>query len=355
MKHPITKLAAAAVIIIAVVLSITFLDKSVPSAYAIEQTIQASHSVRYLHIKDFKEGMEEPKEFWLEFDEQGNVKNIRAHMPEWDSPEDGAKMVVWKENIAQVWLKKKNVLATIRDKTVAARVLKFIEELDPRLAVARLYEQAEQAKVVIDVNEPLDKAEPIAVTATYLPESSTPNRRWVLLVDQATKLVIAIETYQLKDGEYQYVGIMEYYDYNQPIDAKMFTLDDIPADVLELDQVSQAIGLPQGDLSDDEIAVEVVRQFFEALIAKDYAEAGRLYQGIPAEKMREVYGEGGSFIRIVSIGEPRPEPKYGKLRVPCTVEIEKDGEITQLQPHPEGLLVGPVNNEPGRWTIFGGI
>ena len=91
------------------------------------------------------------------------------------------------------------------------------------------------------------------------------------------------------------------------------------------------------------------------MISKDYAEAGRLYQGIPAEKMREVYGEGGSFIRIVSIGEPRPEPKYGKLRVPCTVEFEKDGEITQWPTYSEGLLVGPVNNQPDRWTIFGGI
>lgn len=355
MKSPITKLAAAAVIMIAMVLSITFLDKSVTPAYALEQTIEANHTVRYLHIRDFKADKDDPKEYWFEFYEDGQARNVRMHIPEWDSPEDGAKMVVWKENIAQVWLKKKNVLVTIRDKTIAARMLEFIEERDPRLAVTRLYEQAEQAKVVIDVNEPLDKAEPITVTATYLPESSTPTRRWVLLVDQATKLVIAIETYQLKDGEYQYMGIMEYNDYNQPIDAKMFTLDDIPADVLELDQVSQAIGLLQGDLSNDEIAVEVVRRFFEALIAKDYAEAGRLYQGIPAEKMREVYGEGGSFIRIVSIGEPRPEPKYGKLRVPCTVEIEKDGEIIQLQPHPEGLLVGSVNNEPDRWAIFGGI
>ena len=49
-----TKIAAAAVIVMAVVLSITFLDKLVTPAYSIEQTIQANHTVRYLHIKDFK-------------------------------------------------------------------------------------------------------------------------------------------------------------------------------------------------------------------------------------------------------------------------------------------------------------
>lgn len=89
-----TKLAATAVIIIACVLSVTFLDKPVTPAYAIEQTIEANHAVRYLHIRDFMEGMEEPKEFWLEFDEQGNVENVRAYMPEWDAPSDGAKVTI---------------------------------------------------------------------------------------------------------------------------------------------------------------------------------------------------------------------------------------------------------------------
>ena len=41
MKKRITKLAAAAVVIIAVVLSITLLDKSTTPAYGIEETIQA--------------------------------------------------------------------------------------------------------------------------------------------------------------------------------------------------------------------------------------------------------------------------------------------------------------------------
>lgn len=355
MKSRITQLATAAAVILIAALAITFLEQSVTPAYAIEQTIEANHSVRYLHIKDFKAGEDEPKEFWVEFYEDGQLKNARLHMPAWDSPHDGPKEIVWKENIAEVWLKEKNVFATIRDKNVAARVLKFVEKCDPRLAVERLQEQQQQGKVQIEIDEPSNKAESIVVTAAYLAESSTPGRREILFVDQATKLVTAIEFYQLKEGKYEYVGVMEFYDYNQPIDGKMFALDQVPADALRLDQVTQEIGLAQGDLSDNEIAVKVVREFFDALIAKDYGKAGRLYQGIPAEKMQEFFGEGGSFLRIISIGEPRPEPQFGKLRVPCMVEIEKDGEIIQWQPHPEGLLVGPVNNQPGRWTIFGGI
>ena len=49
MKSNITKLAAAAVIIVAVVLSISLWDKSLPTAYAIDQTIEAMRNVSTVH------------------------------------------------------------------------------------------------------------------------------------------------------------------------------------------------------------------------------------------------------------------------------------------------------------------
>ncbi len=51
MKSKITKLATAAVIIVAVILSITFLDKSVTPAYGIEQTIEAFRNVNSVYIE----------------------------------------------------------------------------------------------------------------------------------------------------------------------------------------------------------------------------------------------------------------------------------------------------------------
>ena len=96
---------AAAVIIIAIALSISIWDKSIPTAYALEETIEANNSVRYIHIKSFTPSHKEPKEFWVECDESGKLKKARWHMPEWDSPEDGAKVVVWKENKIQLWFK----------------------------------------------------------------------------------------------------------------------------------------------------------------------------------------------------------------------------------------------------------
>ncbi|MHC4464173.1 MAG: hypothetical protein ACYS30_22500 [Planctomycetota bacterium] len=357
MKSRITKLAAAAVIIIAVVLSIYIWDKSIPTTYALSQTIQASHSVRYLHIKSFKAKEDEPKEFWVESYEDGEVKNIRMHMPEWDSPEDGAKVTVWKENKAQVWLKKKNILVTIRDKTVATHFLNFIKELDPKLVVERLYyAQQAQDQVKIEIDEPSDKTEPIVVTATCLPGSPRAGWRLVLFVDRATKLVTSIEFHKLKDDKYQYVERIEYYDYNQPIEAEMFSLDDddIPADVMRIDQTTQKIGLVQGNLTDKEIAVKVVREFYEALIVKNYAKAGQLYSGVPADKMRERW-EKLNVVRIISIGEPipHPTPGVGGFQVPCKIEIERDGTKSIYEPYGPG--VRPVHGQPDRWNIHGGV
>jgi len=353
MKSQITKLAAAAVIILAVVLAINPWNES---DYVLADTVKANHTVRYLHIKDItSEHENEPKEFWVECDDLGKIVNARMHMPQWDAPDDGAKTIVWNQNKVQVYFKKKNLLFIAADKAFADRMLRIVERSDPRLAVERLYKRQTQGRVEIEIAQPSDKAKPIIVTATYLPESSSPHRREVLFVDQATKLVIAAEYYHLKDGEYQYIGVQQYYDYNQTIDAEMFTLDDeVPADATRIDQTIQEVGLAQGSLSDEEIAVEVARQFFQALIAEDYAKAGKLLEGMPADKMKQGFGR-TRFLRIISIGPagPHPNPKTGGLVVPCTVEIEKEGQISQWKL--DRLGVRQVFNQPGRWTIFGGI
>jgi hypothetical protein len=355
MTSSITKIAAAAVIVIAAVLAINLWNRSMPAAYALEQTIQANHTVRYLHIKDFDaKHSAEPKEFWIEFYEDGQVKNVRMQFPLWDSPDDGPKVVVWQENKAKVWFKQKGTLLTVNDQTVAELMLMVVVKCDPRLAMERLYEQEQQGKVTVEIDEPSDKAQPIIVTATYLNTDSLPGMRQVLSVDRATKLVSAVKFYQLRDGAYQYIGKQEYSDYNQPIEAEMFTLNEVPADVMRVDQTTQEVGLAQANLTDEQVAVELVRQFFEALIAQDYAKAGKLLEGMPAEKIKEMFG-GRKFLRIVSIGPvaPHPVPATKGVIVPCIVEIEENGKITEWKL--DRLGVRQVYNQPGRWTIFGGI
>jgi hypothetical protein len=159
----------------------------------------------------------------------------------------------------------------------------------------------------------------------------------------------------MEEGDYKYQGTMEFFDYNQQIDPAIFNLEkELPSDVTKVDQVSHEVGLAQGNLSNDDVVVEVAKQFFEALIAKDYARAGKLLEGMPADKMEETFGR-IKFLRIVSIGKPVPHPNPATkgVVVPCVVEIEVDGKIAEQKF--DRLGVRQVYNQPGRWTIFGGI
>jgi hypothetical protein len=350
MRSRITKLAAAAVIIVGVMLLITFLHKSVTPAYAIEQTIEASHSVRYLHIRVIAPSHEdEPVEAWLEFSQDGRPKNMRLNLPDWMAPGGGAREVIWKDNKRQEWLREKNILTTREDEASAAQVLKMIESLDPKLAVTRLQEKQEQGKVELEISEPADKGEPIVVAATSMKGDDSPFQRTVLYIDQATRLVNAIELYKLREGKYEYIRALEYYDYNQPIDAKMFMFRDVSDDAEHINLM--AMGLAQGNLSDEEIAVEVVRQFLKALIARDYEKASKLFLGMPADKIKEVFG-GLNMIRIASIGEPIPHSETNRLRVPYEVEVEMEGKVTLWKKQP---FVQQMSGESGRWAIIGGF
>jgi hypothetical protein len=362
MKNSFTKLAAvtAGIITMVVILSLSFLGESATPAYGIEQTIQANHSVRYIHIKHFdSEYEDDPFEFWVRCGEFGQIESTRVRAPERSSSGNGVLVGVWNQNELQVWSKKRNILFLCSDSTLADNLLDLLEKCDPRLAVQHLYERQQRNEIKLEIDEPSDKAKPIVITATCLPESSTPDLRAIVSVDRVTKLVTCVEAYRLRNGIYEYVGRQEYYDYNRPIPDEMFTLEDeLPADVIVVDWLNQEVGLAQGQLSEDEVAVEVVRRFFEALIAKDYVEAGRLLAGIPADLLEQGFDsvpEQVNLLRILSIGPAAPHPELGTQAriVPCILEIEIDGEISHRKW--DRIGVRQVYNQPGRWAICDGI
>jgi len=346
MKNRLTKLTAAAAIIIAVFLSLNVFDKSIATVYAIEQTIQASHSVQYLHLKAIAPSHEDqPIEAWLEFSQDGQPKNMRLNLPDWMAPGGGPREVIWYGNKKQEWLKEKNILTTVEDEADPAQILKMMEYLDPKLAVVRLQEKQQQGKVEIEISEPADKAEPIVITATSTKEDDSSFQRKVLFVDQATRLVNAIELYKLKDGKYELLRTVEYYDYNQPIDSGMFTFDNLSEDVERID--SSVVGLEQGKLSDKEVAVKIVQELFKSLIAKDYTKVGRLHGGASGAEAKKVYAA-FNVVRVISIGEPLSQSGTRDMRVPFTIEIEENGQIKQVQ---DMILVRPTAERPGYWEI----
>lgn len=169
-------------------------------------------------------------------------------------------------------------------------------------------------------------------------------------VDRATKLVWAIEFYQLSGGDYQYEGRIELREYNQPIGDERFDLaNDVPSDVTRLDLSTTSLGLARGPLSDEDVATEVVRQFFEALIARDYEAANRLLP-LGVTRLQEQFST-VRFSHILSIGPATPAGKVTTrtFSVPCTIEIEENGEKKSVTL--SGIKVRPLGGQPNRWAI----
>lgn len=350
MKNSITRLAAAAVVVATVGLCISLWNRSVPSAYAIEQTIEANRSVRYLHIKNFTTGHEEPREGWLEFGADGQVTRLRAHMPEWASPEDGPRVIVWKDGTVHVWLKRQNLLSVASADNMREQLSDILRELDPRLALAHMRGLERQGKVEIVIEEPPGKFGPIRMTVTYLAESESPDRRKVLSIDRTTKLINTIELYRLEDGEYRCEGRIELHEYNRLIDAERFDLaNEVPANVTRIDLSATDLGLEQSQLGDEEVATAVVRQFFECLIAADYEAASRLLP-LGAASLRRQFGA-VKVLRIVSVGPATrgPGAETRELTVPCAVEIEEGGKRSTVTL--SGVRVQPLGAQPNRWAI----
>ena len=354
MKMKITKFAAAAVIALAIILSINIMDKSVPAAFGIEKVIDAYNNIYYLHVKQFRADQQEPIESWIKADEQGGIEKARYYLPEYVSPEDGAKLIAWTPEKAELWFKRKNGYLIFQTKKVEAMMQSLIEQCQPKLVMKKLLEGQKAGKVDIDIQRPQDKQQPATIIATY----KTEPKKEIYYVDQATDLITHIEFYNIENGQDTLVSTIEFYDYNVPIGEKMFSLkDEVPKDVTVVDQLNQLIGIPQGNMTDEQAAAETVRQFFQALIDKDYQKAGSIFSGVSEEKAKEYFGK-LNVTAIVSIGAPTPYPKCGphSFRVPCEVEITTpDGKKTTWKPYGPFARCGDDERHPDRWIIHGGI
>ncbi len=349
MNNRITKFAVAAVVLAAVVLSITIFDNTAQEAYAIEQSIKASHTVETLHIRLYRSSEAvangQYDEAYVKYDPSGKFESARM---EFAQPPDG-QTVVWSNNVAKVWMHSKKSVWVIKEPKMAREMEEMAVQLDPKRTLQNLYEMQQKGEQDVKITEPEEEGDLITIEVVY------DKGREVFYVDPESKLLVRFEKQILNDQDYVVTNAMEISGYNEPIDENVFTLGDLPKDVFVVDQVNQEIGLAQGNLSDDEIVVEVATQFFQALIDEDYAKAGLLMEGLPPEQIKTMFHV-VKFVRIVSIGKvvPHSDPGTRGLSVPCEIEMEH-AETGERMTETSNVDIRKVQGSPDRWTIFGGI
>ena len=350
MKSTTTKWAAAAAIVLVLVAAIVIFDKSTPRAFGLERVIAAYNSVRSLHVKDYKADLVEPNEFWIVSDGQGHVAKARYFLPE---TEDGAKLIAWTPAGSEIWFKTKRRYLAFQTKRIAPWMQHLFDLSQPELALKKVLEAQKSGKVTIRTEQTGGLQPFVKFTATYKGQP----RVDVAYVDPSTVLVTRLESYRPQNGTNALQWRMDFSDYNQPLDDKLFSLrGELPKDVRIADQLTQVSGVAQGSLTDEQAAAETVRQFFQALVDKDYKKAGLIVCGEVEEDARKEYGV-LTVTAVQSVGPPVLQTNWEKrgYKVPCAVEVvHADGQKTTWK---TDAYVRPGDDEmhPNNWNITGGV
>jgi outer membrane lipoprotein-sorting protein len=335
MKSRITKLAAAAVIVVAVVLSVSIFNKSVPAASATTQVLQdaikAVSDIWSVHMKakmrtlpadnfsliglnyDFV-----PIEMWKRTDKNGLVqwrveKPGRALLMDGKStlmlirPNNGVlKKEPWPLGCFDSW---------------SGRLLNVQDLLDSELQSAKnnsdrqinlSHQEIEgKDKLVLEVEIITNTAKDDYLRNKFLSESDYMK---VYRFDAATKLLEIFQVY-VHDGQ-QDVLIFEVTDieYNKEFDNNIFVLN-LPENMIWF-------GEPQ-ILPDNEKYVkmspkEVAVAFFSACAKEDWNEFLKFWSATAVDERLKSYLGG---LEIISIGEPFKSGGYGGWFVPYEIKL----------------------------------
>ncbi len=346
---------AAAVLVLATYLCLQIPKGLVAPAYALQETIEAYNSIRTLHVKAFKVvyGQRFDSESWIEFDKYGKPARFRYETNRvWTGDEVGPVTCVQESGRSDTWLTKHHLCFRRSGKSVLGGALLQweVSDSDPKRVIEKLRRQAGGGEILLDVNEPDQKNEPIVLVVTYPAESRSANWKKVLYIDQATRLVKRVENFKMRDGQYQHIRTAEFLGYNQPIDPAMFNLKgELSDNVVVIDQSDKEVGLAQGDMTDMEIAVEVTQQFLRAWSANDSNKMGQLLLGVPGFIVAK-YLDGGDPFKIISVGPAHrsSHPDSNAMTCPCKILGESEGQYYENNMK---MSVIPVSGQPGRWMI----
>jgi len=363
MRSPITKLAAAATIIVAVVVSITVFNKSVPTviptasaAQILSEAAQAVSNLRSVHIKaqmrtdpydnfasiDVNRGLVQV-ELWKQIDNNGITR--------WRYEKPGRVMVTEGEN----W---DNSVLYVKDKFASkwkgpggsVGMLKQLLDVDKVLdsEIQRAQKQGSELTtktdgknklvVIIDANAQGDFANDWSKNK-YI---TTSNNRRIYRFDDKTKLLEGLEIY-IYPSEKRKVLVFEVrqIEYNIDIDPKLFTLK-IPKDTIwDL----QPEILPDNAKYERMSPKESATAFFEACSQEDWNEFLKFWSmSAVREDIKQYYGR----LQIISIGEPFKSGQYPGWFVPYEIKL-KSGKIKKWN------LAVRNDNPAKRWVVDGGF
>lgn len=356
-----TKLAAAAVIIIAVVLSVRFLDKSSSSASAAEIFSDAARTAKslqsvYIKLKirtvahdnfeliglnyDFV-----PNEIWKQFDETEHGK-WRIEKPERIVVMDGESSILlvgsktaMKGGINTGFVQWLKPLMDV-DRVLDSEIL-FAEEQGSELWLSHEQGLDGRDKLIVKV-EAVAQGEFVNdwCKNSSIPESDT---RRIYRFDSETKFLELLQVFvHTDDGREVLVLETTEIEYNLEIDPATFTLE-LPKGVVWIDRSKE---LPDNKKYAQMMPREVAQAFFQACADEDWGEFVKFYV-VPNvdQQLKDIMGG----VEIISIGDPFKSGLYPGWFVPYEIKRR----------HEEGIkkhnLAIRYDKEAKRYIVTGGF
>lgn len=352
MNRKIWKIAASLMVAVTIIGVIGILQNGNQAAYAFEQTVAAMQGKSFYHIQTYYASpTKRADEFWAEFNEHGKLIRLRQS-DQWKR-ESYPVEVLWDNGLEYKYRPNRWGGTLVIRKTERHVDANRLEEFDPEVIIEEAYMDVEkgQATINIDDSHAHDGNLVVEIKGSHQPYGGL----MVLQVDPISKLVLRMDLYDDEDddeGNYFVTGYrkgIEVLEYNQPYDSKLFDPNHFLLsfkDSVVIDQVSEPVGMAEGDLRTQDAAYEVARQGLEAWAADDYETAGLLFGGAPKE-----YFERRQYLKPVSdieVIEVNPHEWNGsKFKVRCNFVAEQNGELITMNAEL------PVSNkgQPGRWFI----
>ncbi|MHC4461614.1 MAG: LolA family protein [Planctomycetota bacterium] len=316
MKSRITKLAAAAVIIIAVGLFLAVMEKATTPAYALEQTLEAMQDVRTLHMFGRDWGNLE-FEMWIKL-----------------NPETGIPDYCYMYHPQIKCLAISTPKLSYQYNERANRVLVNSGKLfNINVAPARLFEDLLQSSQMENSNIDIKiyhEPDPETGKSLIVVISESPNETWKGFVDPETKLPVRLYCLKKNNRLGSIFKDIDRIEYNVDLPEKIFEFE-IPdgAKIVDMDKEREILSDPQYGIStegltEQQAAEEIVTQYWDAMINMDLTAAQKLYPSLDMNKARD-----SMPIEHVENGKLYIEPGCGIGKViPCIIRYE-DGSLKE--------------------------
>ncbi|MHC4206267.1 MAG: hypothetical protein ACYSTT_16575 [Planctomycetota bacterium] len=312
LRNGVTKIAAAAVIVITIGLGVVLLDESIPSAYAIAQTIKALESVTAVHV------------IGTDWDgnryEAWNKINPETGRSEWvciDQTPHGYR-IASRPDGSCVWDGNGNVVR-YSNKQIASNDFRY----------SRVFEQIAEMMVELNEDEKItiqSEKDPFSDKSFIRIHVVTDLQDYKIYVDTESKLPVRLH-FDRADNMQQIARTVDEIYYNEPLPEGMFDFE-VPAkwyrDWNLLDDPTK--GLAIGDLTHEQGAIKTAGEYWRAVIENnwDYADQLRPVADWKTDYHVERPAE------LIEIGQPRSERGCSGLVTPCIVRFA-DGKTQKIE------------------------